>query len=102
MLIPTPQNTRNITDFRKDPDSILEAVKENNPLYLFRGSTPKAVVLDLAEYISLQERLEDYYDSLLARELEKEPVDGISFDEFLKEHNIILPGRKKKREQTKK
>ncbi len=95
MLIPTSQNTRNITDFRRDPDSILEAVKKNNPLYLFRGSTPKAVVLDVAEYILLQEQLEDYRDSLLAQELEKEPVQGITFDEFLKEHKVVLPMKKK-------
>lgn len=90
MLIPTPKNTRNITDFRNNPNSVLEAVQGGSgPLYLLRGSTPKAVVLDIEEYIRLREYLEDYEDSLLALEIEKNPEKGgITLKDFLEKYQI--------------
>lgn len=96
MLIPTVNNTRNITDFRNDPDSILDTIKgRSEPLYLLRGSTPKAVILDIEEYIRLREYLEDYEDSLVAMELERNPEeDGITFDKLIEKYN--LKGKKQK------
>ena len=95
MLIPTSKNVKNITDFRKDPDSILEAVQgKSDPLYLFRGSEPKAVVIDIEEFARLRERLEDYYDFMLVQELAEVPVDKkklIPLDEFLEEMGVPRP-----------
>lgn len=90
MLIPTTSNTRNITDFRQNPDSILEAVQnQSEPLYLFRGSEPKAVVLDVEEYIRLREYLEDFQDSLLALEIENNPEPGgLTLGKFLKKNQL--------------
>lgn len=104
MLIPTSKNTRNITDFRKNPDSILEAVQgKSDPIYLFRGSEPRAVVLDIEEYARQRELIEDYMDTLSVREYLQNPEkDGVSFDEFLKELNITIPGRKINKSKTKK
>lgn len=98
MLIPTSKNTRNITDFRKDPDSILEAVQgKSDPLYLFRGSTPKAVVLDIEAFVKFQEMLEDYQDSLLAQEYAtRSRSDLVPFDKILKDWKVEIPGRKDK------
>lgn len=95
MLIPTAKNTRNITDFRKNPDSVLEAVQgKSDPLYLFRGSTPKAVVIDIEEYARLYQKMEDYQDMLDAQEyLENSNKDSISFDDFLIQNKINLSGR---------
>ena len=90
MLIPTTFNTRNITDFRQNPDSILEAVQNKSELlYLFRGSVPKAVVLDIEEYIRLREYLEDFQDSLTALEIEDNPEGGgIALRDFLKKYQL--------------
>ena len=90
MLIPTTLNTKNITDFRQNPDSILEAVQnKSEPLYLFRGSVPKAVVLDIEEYIRLREYLEDFQDSLTALEIENNPEQGgIALRDFLKKYQL--------------
>jgi PHD/YefM family antitoxin component YafN of YafNO toxin-antitoxin module len=90
MLIPTPQNVKNISDFRKDPDAVLGGVKDG-PLYLFRGSEPKAVVLDIDEFARIQDEIEDYRDSLIAMKYEKNPEDGgISFEDLLKKYKIKL------------
>lgn len=109
MLIPTAKNTRNITDFRKNPDSILEAVGgKSNPLYLFRGSEPKAVVLGISEYERLMEAEENYQDLLLISEILADPHrydKGIPLEEVLKKYNINVDaedspspkGRKKAR-----
>lgn len=90
MLIPTAANTKNITDFRQNPDSILEAVQnKSEPLYLFRGSVPKAVVLDIEEYARLREYLEDFQDSLTALEIENNPErGGIALRNFLKKYQL--------------
>ncbi len=103
MLIPTAKNTRNITDFRKDPDSILETVKgSTDPLYLFRGSEPKAVVLDIAEYIRMHEQIEDYFDSLAIAEYVTDPLrhqGKISLGELIEKYNlkVALPKKRKAR-----
>jgi PHD/YefM family antitoxin component YafN of YafNO toxin-antitoxin module len=91
MLIPTVQNTRNITDFRTDPNSILEFVQgKDDPLYLFRGSEPKAVVLDITEYARLREALENYQDFLLISEIASDPArhEGTPLEKIIKKYNI--------------
>ncbi len=92
MLIPTSKNVKTITDFRKNPDSILESVQgKSDPLYLFRGSEPKAVVLDIEEYAHLMEVLEDYHDYKLIEEYAADPKrhkGSVSFEQVLKENGL--------------
>lgn len=91
MLIPTAKNVKNITDFRKDPDSVLESIQgKSDPLYLFRGSEPKAVVLDIEEYARLMETEEDYHDLLLISEIAADPHrhEGLTIEEVIKKYNI--------------
>ncbi|MEK7527402.1 MAG: type II toxin-antitoxin system Phd/YefM family antitoxin [Patescibacteria group bacterium] len=99
MLVPTVNNTRNITDFRTNPDSILETVKKlDGPLYLFRGSVPKAIVLDPEKYNEMLEMIEDYQDELRALELEsdaKRHQGAVSFKQVLKENGIKYTVRPK-------
>ena len=110
MLIPTSKNVKNITDFRKDPDSVLESIQgKSDPLYLFRGSEPKAVVLDIEEYARMMERDEDYQDLLLISKIAANPdrhKDGISFEDILKKYNINIDAenslRSKSRKRTRK
>ena len=94
MLIPTSKNVKNITDFRKDPDSVLESIQgKSDPLYLFRGSEPKAVVLDIEEYARLMERDEDYEDLVLISEIAADPhrhENGISLEDVIKKYNINI------------
>lgn len=94
MLIPTSKNVKNITDFRKNPDSVLESIQgKSDPLYLFRGSEPKAVVLDIEEYVRLMENEEDYQDLLLISEIASDPhrhENGLPLEEVLKKYNINL------------
>lgn len=74
MLIPTSKNVRNVTSFREDPDKLFRDIEETEgPLYLFKGSEPKAVALSLKEYIAMREMIEDYQDNLRAIEIEKQP-----------------------------
>src|SRR3989344_8372438 len=100
MLIPTSKNTRNITDFRKNPDSILEAVQgKSDPIYLFRGSEPKAVVLDIEEFVNIQQKLEDYYDKLEIAEYladSKRHTGGVRLENLVDKYNlnVKVPGAK--------
>lgn len=72
MLIPTPSNTKTISDMRLDPIGLLRAVENNSgPQYIFYHASPKAVLLNIAEFQNLVELAEDYQDSLKARKFEK-------------------------------
>ena len=73
MLIPTSKNVKTITDMREDALGLLDLVKKQRVTYIFHRSKPKAVMLDVDEFVRIQELLEDYYDELEARQLEKEP-----------------------------
>jgi len=85
MLIPTSKNVKTITDMREDALGLLDLVKKNGVTYIFHHSQPKAVMIDVDEFVKLQERLEDYQDELDAIELEKEPREkGIPIEEIMK------------------
>lgn len=73
MLIPTANNTKNVSDMRLDPIGLLKIVeKTKGPQYIFYRSTPKAVILNIEEFQNLVEMAEDYMDSLKAKKFEKQ------------------------------
>lgn len=74
MLIPTQKNVKTITDMREDALGLLDLVKKNGVTYIFHRSEPKAVMLDIDEFVRIQELLEDHFDEIEAKKLEKEPV----------------------------
>ena len=74
MLIPTSKNVKTITDMREDALGLLNLVKKNGVTYIFHCSEPKAVMLDIDEFVRIQELLEDYFDEMEAQKLAKEPV----------------------------
>lgn len=69
MLIPTPQNTKTITDLREDALGVLSDVDKLGLVYLFTHSDPRAVMLSLKEFAKLRELLEDRADELDAAQL---------------------------------
>ena len=101
MLIPTSKNVKTITDMREDALGLLEQVKKNGVTYIFHRSEPKAVMLDIDEFVKMQEILEDYFDSQEAIKLEKEPVgELIPIEDIIKEYvyNLFYKGFKKRSE----
>ena len=87
MLIPTLKNVKTITDMREDALGLLEQVKKNGVTYIFHRSEPKAVMLDIDEFVKMQELIEDYFDSQEAIKLEKEPVGKlIPIEDIMKEY----------------
>lgn len=72
MLIPTPQNTKTITDLREDALGVLSDVDKLGLVYLFAHSDPRAVVLSLKEFAKLRELLEDRADERDAAELARQ------------------------------
>ena len=87
MLIPTSKNVKTITDMREDALGLLDLVKKNGVTYIFHRSQPKVVMIDVDEFVRLQEMLEDHQDELDAIELEKEPREkGIPIEEIMKEY----------------
>lgn len=73
MIVPTSENTKTVTDMRKNPVGLLRKVnRRGGPQYLFYRSAPKAVLLDLESYQNLLDLAEDFLDSLAAQEDEKE------------------------------
>lgn len=72
MLIPTSQNTKTISDLRKNPLGLLLALEKNTgPQYIFYRANPKAVMINISDYVELIKNQEDYFDSLMAQRFEK-------------------------------
>jgi prevent-host-death family protein len=87
MLIPTSKNVKTITDMREDALGLLEQVKKNGVTYIFNRSEPKAVIMDIDEFVRMQELLEDYFDEIDVQELEKKPIGKlISEEDIIKEY----------------
>lgn len=72
MMIPTVANVKTITDMRERTLKLLEEVKKGRgPFYIFHRSKPKAVLINIDEYQKIHDLLEDYFDSLRAKNYEK-------------------------------
>ena len=74
MLIPTSQNVKTVTDMIEKALELLNLVEKKGFVYIFHRSQPKAVMLDIAEFVRLQELLEDYLDEQEVKKLAKEPI----------------------------
>jgi len=89
MLLPTPQNTKTISDLREKPVELLKKVSSSyDPLYIFYRSKPSAVMLSLASYQKILDLAEDRLDSLKAQEYEandKKKVKWVKHGDLLKE-----------------
>lgn len=89
MIIPTAQNTKTVTDLREKAVEMLNQAKKVGPTFILHRSRPKAVMLSIEEYANMMEMLEDYFDTLKAKELEDERAKGgISLDQLIKKYNL--------------
>ena len=89
MIIPTGKNTKTITDLRENALEMLKQAKRIGPTFILHRSKPKAVMLSIEEYSNMMEMLEDYFDSLKAKELEDHPEKGgISLDQLIKKYDL--------------
>lgn len=87
MLIPTTQNVKTITDMREDALGLLNSVNEQGLAYIFHRSKPKAVLLNIADFIVLQQIAEDYEDYRDVLKLKKEKRGkGIPLSEVVKKY----------------
>lgn len=87
MLIPTTQNVKTITDMREDALGLLNSVNEQGLAYIFHRSKPKAVLLNIADFIMLQQMAEDYEDYRDVLKLKKEKRGkGIPLSEIVKNY----------------
>lgn len=88
MLLPTQQNTKNITDLREDPLGVLSDVDTLGFVYLFQHSDPRAVMLSLPEFARLRELAEDRMDEQDAAELSLEDRGlGIPLKNIVKKYH---------------
>ena len=61
--------------------------KRKSPEIVFREGRPAAVILDIAEYKRMLERLEDTEDLRTLESMRKRPLKFRSLDDFLKEYH---------------
>lgn len=62
MLIPTKYNTKTITEIREDTLGVLRDATAQGLVYVTHHSKPQAVLIDIDEFVAMQEMLEDYQD----------------------------------------
>jgi len=87
MFIPTSKNTKTITDMRENALDVVKSAKKNGFVYVFYKSKPKAVLVDIDEFVNMNDLLEDYFDKKEAIKLSKEKRgDGITLDEIKKKY----------------
>ena len=61
--------------------------KRKSPEVVFREGRPAAIILDIAEYKRMLERLEDMEDLRTLESMRKRPLKFRSLDDFLKEYH---------------
>lgn len=67
----TLNNIGTISDMRLNPHKLLKKA-QNEPVYVFHRTKPKAVIMSIEDYLAMQDNLEDYYLAKKAEEYEKE------------------------------
>ena len=72
MLIPTSQNVKTITDMREDALKLLEEVDKKGLAYIFHRSRPRAVIMNIDNFVSLQEAIDFLEDLRDAKKLSAE------------------------------
>lgn len=89
MIIPTAKNTKTVTDLRERAVEMLNQAKKIGPTFILHHSKPKAVMLSIEEYSNMMAMLEDYFDTIKAKELEEEAeIGGISLDQLIKKYSL--------------
>ena len=63
--------------------------KRTEPEIVMRGGKPAAVILDIEEYRSLLERLEDAEDLRMLNAMRKRPLKFRKLEDFLKESSSV-------------
>lgn len=63
--------------------------KKTEPEIVMRGGKPAAVILDIEEYRSLLERLEDAEDLRMLNAMRKRPLKFRKLEDFLKESSSV-------------
>ena len=63
--------------------------KKTEPEIVMRGGKPAAVILDIEEYRSLLERLEDAEDLRTLNAMRKRPLKFRKLEDFLKESSSV-------------
>lgn len=71
-MLPSVNNIKTITDVREDTLGFFKNATKKGPVFVFHRSEPIGVVLSPKKFNELLETIEDYHDSLLALELEKQ------------------------------
>jgi len=66
----------------------LPEVKIKRPDIIIRNGKPSAVVLDIDDYQTLLEQIEDSDDIAYLNELRRQPLNFISLDDLLKERPV--------------
>lgn len=64
--------------------------KKKPPEIVIRDSKPVAVILDIADYQEILERLEDAEDLRMLQEMRKKPLHFRKLNDFLKEYNASV------------
>jgi predicted DNA-binding transcriptional regulator len=89
MLIPTTKNVKTITDMREDALGLLNLVQKNGLAYIFHRSQPMAVLMNIEDFVTLQNAVEDLEDYMTVQELKKEPRGkGIPLEEVAKKYGL--------------
>lgn len=74
----TPHNISSISDLRFKTKEVLKKAQKE-PIYLFYRNIPKGVLLSYKSYLKLMSDLEDYHDSIKAKEYEKQDKSKIKW-----------------------
>lgn len=86
-LIPNSTNTKTITDLRENTLGVLDLLKKDKLVYVNYKSKPKAVMLDVDQFIQLMEELEDLRDQVDAKLLARETRGkGVPLDEVKRKY----------------
>lgn len=88
MFIPTKKNTRSVTELRENAIGVLRDASDQGYIYVTHHSKPQAVLIDIDEFASIHERLEDLQDEIDAAKLAQTPIGKLySLEEVMKDYD---------------
>lgn len=64
--------------------------KRKEPVIIFRGGKPAAVIIDIDDYQEMLERLEDAADLKMLAEMRQKPLSFKKLEDFLAENKPVV------------
>ena len=87
------QTIKSLTDLRSNPLLVSQLARDEGPVYILNRNKPISVIIDIQEFESLIDHLEDAWDALYMRTYEKRlknKKSWLTLEEVAKKYDLKI------------